>query len=219
MPDQRNQSSFIPKTDSLQSTSRDSKRSGGSALILVSLGLFIVAILAAGGLFLYQQNLRSTLSDRQEKLQQKRSAFDPALIDELAHTDARLDTARSLLENHTALSPIFSVVESVTLQSVQFQTMEISHRENESEENNSDSSGQSGPNATRNQATTTTTVNLSGVGPGYATIALQSSALADHDKDSNPILSNLALNNDGTVECTVEFTVPTNEVLYKNTTI
>lgn len=205
------QSSFIPESDTLNppGNSGSSRRGGGNYLVLISLGLLIVVILLAGGLFIYKQNLQSTLAERSQSLEQKRSAFDPGLINELGAVETRVNTAQTLVDNHLAFTPIFSVVESVTLSSVQFNEMEVSYNE----------AGGAGPQANSdNQASSGgVTVTLAGVGPGYATIALQSSELAEHDKIQNPVLSDFSLNNEGNVEFSVEFNVPEEEVLYKNT--
>lgn len=208
MPASKSQSSFIPESDSLTSPDGGGRRSrGGNALVLVSLGLLIVTVLAAAGLFIYKNSLSTTLSDRQQELEDRRSAFDPALIDELDKTATRVETAQSLVDNHLAFTPIFSIVESATLTSVQFSSMEVTYN---------DSSG-TNPGNSNSQPNGGVTVTLTGVGPGYATIALQSSELADHDKIRNPILSDFTLNDEGDVEFSVEFMVPESEVLYKNT--
>lgn len=208
MPRKQAQSSFIPESDSLTTSPKRSKSSGGNILVLVSLGLLVLTILAAAGLFLYKNSIQNTLAERQQELEEKRSAFDPALIDELSETADRVGTAESLVDNHLAFTPIFSIVESATLTSVQFNSMGVSYNDGEDDSPNSDSSQQSSGGVT---------VDLTGIGPGYAAIALQSSELADHDKIRNPILSNFDLNDEGNVEFSVQFTVPEEEVLYKNT--
>jgi hypothetical protein len=205
MPRKQAQSSFIPESDSLEPPTGGRKSTGGNALVLISIGLLVLTILAAAGLFLYKNRVQSKLSERQQELKEKRSAFDPALIDELSKTADRVSTAKSLVDNHLAFTPIFSIVESVTLTSVQFNSMNVSYNEGE-DSPSSDS-----------QPTDGVTVTLSGIGPGYAAIALQSSELADHDKIRNPILSDFSLNDEGNVEFSVQFVVPEEEVLYKNT--
>lgn len=206
MPRKQAQSSFIPESDSLTAPSTGSKSSGGNILVLISIGLLVLTILAAAGLFLYKNSVQSTLVERQQELEEKRSAFDPALIDELSQTADRVGTAKSLVDNHLAFTPIFSIVESATLTSVQFNSMQISYNE-----------GGDSPGSDSEQSTDGVTVNLTGIGPGYAAIALQSSELADHDKIRNPILSKFTLNDEGNVEFSVQFTVPEQEILYKNT--
>ncbi len=207
MPGNQAQSSFIPESDSLTSPDGGRRSRGGSVLVLVSLGLLIVTVLAAVGLFVYKNSLSTTLADRQQELEERRSAFDPALIDELDKTATRVETARSLVDNHLAFTPIFSIVESATLTSVQFSAMEVTYNDG----------GGGDPANSDSQPSGGVTVNLTGTGPGYATIALQSSELADHDKIQDPILSDFQLNDEGDVEFSVEFMVPEEEVLYKNT--
>lgn len=204
------QNSFIPKTDSFQTSGSSRKRSGGSYFILGSLGLVIVAGLLSVGLFFYKQSVQSTLAEKQQELEQARSGFDAELIESLNDLDNRISTAKELLNEHIAFTPIFPIIESTTLTNVSFNTMEATYSENT--ESDADSpSGNSGAGSV--------TVNLSGVGPGYPTIAQQSSELADHDQIRNPVLSDFSLNNEGNVEFSVQFTIPEEEILYTNTNI
>lgn len=209
MPDNRSQSSFIPKSEVLSTPDSDGggsrRKRGGSALVLVSLGLFISAIIAAGGLFVYKLNVTSTLAERQQELKDRRSAFDPAIIDELGRTADRLNTAQSLVNNHIAFTPIFSIIESATLSSVRFNSMQVEY---------SEAGNPTGPDSEQSDEVI---VAMEGIGPGYPAIALQSSELADHEKIKNPILSNFQLSNEGNVEFSVEFNIPKEEVLYNNT--
>jgi len=212
MPNNQRKNSFIPRTNSVEPSTSDSKRSGGTIFILVSFGLFIVTVLASVGLFLYKQSVKSNLTEKQQQLEQARSSFDPALIDELSQLDNRISTAEQLLNNHLAFTPIFPIIESVTLKSVSFNSMEVAQKEEEED-------SESGDTPDGNSEMDGVTVKLEGVGPGYPTIALQSSELADHNKIRNPILSDFSLNNEGNVEFSVQFTVPVEEVRYTNTNI
>jgi hypothetical protein len=208
MPRNPQQNSFIPKTDEINTPTGGRKRSGGSLFILFSLGLFVVAFVCAVGLFFYKQNVKSNLADRKQELKQARSGFDPALINELDQLDTRISTTEKLLESHTAITPVFPIIESVTLTSVSFSSMKIAHKQT------SDQDSPSGNSESGNF-----TVSLGGIGPGYPTVALQSSELADHDKIRNPILSDFSLNNEGNVEFSVQFTIPKEELLYTRTNI
>jgi len=208
MPRNQRQNSFIPKADSINPPTGGGKRSGGSLFILFSLGLFVVAIVIAVGLFFYKQSVTANLADRQQQLDQARSGFDPALIDELDKLGARISTTKELLNNHIAFTPVFPIVESVTLTSVSFNSMNIEYGESSNEDSPSGNSDNS-----------RVIVNLSGTAPGYPTVALQSSELASHDKIRNPVLSDFSLNNEGNVEFSVQFRIPEEELLYKNTNI
>lgn len=210
MPRNQSRPSFIPKSDSFSSPP-ERKRGGGSTLILISLGFFIVAVLAAGVLFFYQQRLESNLADRQQELEQARSAFDPALIDELAAFESQVSTANTLLNQHLALTPLFPIIENATLTNVQFNSMDVSYDGGKE----SSEGGQMTTEADISDAVFT--VQMSGIGPNYASIALQSSELINHDKIKNPVLSDFSLNNEGDVEFSVQFSVPEKHMLYKNT--
>jgi hypothetical protein len=237
-----------PDDDSYNPQSIRETRSGGSLFVWFSLGLLVVAMLVSAGLFIYKQSVKSNLAGKQNQLKQARSGFDAALIDELDSLAARIDTTKELLNQHVAFTAIFPIIERATLTSVTFNSMKVEYDRSEdskSEDSSADAdsasadqpqdAGQTDAQSNQEPERTTgadllsqsqasgdggsVTVNLSGVGPGFPTVALQSSELADNDRINNPVLSDFSPNENGNVEFSVQFTIPESEILYQNTSM
>lgn len=203
MPRKEPQSSFIPKTGTLNTAGARSG-SGGSVLILIAAGLLALIIVASIGLFFYKQYSQSQLQQKQQRLQQARTAIDTSLITELDQLETRINTAKELLDKHVAVSNVFPVIESITLASVQFSSMKLSR-------------GTSGKKqGSDNSSSGSITVNLAGSAPGYPAVVLQSSEIASHPSVINASLSKFKQQKTGDVQFSVQFTIPEKEVLYTN---
>lgn len=175
-------------------------------LFTVSAAVLVAIILAAGGVFLYKAHLQSQLEDKRQELQQAQSAFEPDLIADLTRLETRLNSAQRLLDQHISYTPIFRIIENTTLASVQYTSLNITPAENTGQQANNQQSLPQGA-----------TISIDGVARDYATVALQSEALSEHESVVNPILSNFNVNENGDVEFAVEFSVPPASIFYKNT--
>ena len=113
--------SFIPKKPV---TSGPEPRRGVGIIFLVSLFVFIVSLLAAGGVFLYGQFLAQSIVDKGASLDKARAAFEPAVIQELIRLDSRLRFGENVLYSHVSPSLIFSLLEETTLQSVRWKSID-----------------------------------------------------------------------------------------------
>lgn len=124
-----NSSSFIPKGGSQYSESSPSKSSGSDQfgiLLAVSSVLFLLAAAAAGGVFFYTQSLETDLAEKKTEFKQAQGVFQPDVVNRLTTIDKRTSAAKKLLNNHRAVTPVFDVIESVTLASVQLNSVTIS---------------------------------------------------------------------------------------------
>ena len=209
MPD-RNES-FIPKQGESGSSSTR-HYAGGKQLNLVAFLTFVLAFAVCAGLFFYKKQAQSKQAKAEQELIQARQAFEPELINELDKLAKTINTAETLVNEHTALTPLFPLIEETTLKSVQFSSMEVSisnestQTPNEGNENGESSSEPS-----------LATVSLTGTGPGYASVALQLSEIVDHDQLLNPVLSEYSLTEEEKVDFSIEFSVPQSELRYVNT--
>jgi hypothetical protein len=108
--------------------------------------------------------------------------------------DRRLNATVSILDEHIAVSPIFSLIEKSTLSTVQFTKFDY--------EMPSDATGD-------------VKVTLTGIAPGYEAIALQNDAYASEKTIKNPKFSNLELDQRGRITFDVEFYVERGELAYE----
>ncbi len=185
------QPSFIPR----KPVSSPGFESGGSwlgiLLFFIASLCLVASLLAAGGAFLYQRHLASSIASKSEMLRQAEEAFNPATIQELTRLDSRFRNARSLLQNHVTALGIFDFLSEDTLQTVQFTnfTYEVS----------------SGGVAE---------VTLVGVADGFPTIALQSDRFGANPELKDVVFSAIVVNTDGHVGFTVRFTVDPTMINY-----
>lgn len=180
MPDSFS-TSFIPRKEGGKPS-----RKGPSFVDLyraIGILIFVIALLLAVGVFLYQQLLESSIERKEEALVRAREAFEPELIEELSRLDRRLEAAELLLSEHLAPTQLFSLLESITLTTVRFTDM--SYQE---------SAG-------------VHTLSLSGEGRSFASLALQSDEFGANRFIQEPVFSGLQVNEVGNVDFGIIATV------------
>lgn len=191
------QTSFIPKQSlsSIPASPRKSSRSGAFALgTVITTVLFILAVGGSVLLFLYQQYLQASIKSNQESLSKAREAFEPALIKELARLDSRINSSNQILNQHIAPSALFDLLQSITLQNVQFTSFTY------------DSSPTQG----------LVHISLTGRARSFKTIALQSDLVGTNQYLKNAVISNLALDSLGGVGFSLDADVDPRTISYMN---
>jgi len=203
----KNQTSFIPKGSSAGS-SGGGHYAGGNWLMLIGFIVFLIVFAGMAGVFFYKQQALKKQAKVEDNLVQAKDAFEPGSIEIVDAFAAKVDAAKTLVNEHIALTPVFSLVEQLTLKSVQFSAMDITVMSEQSA--GSESSANAADSATAS-------VKLEGTAPDNATVALQSSKIADHENVINTVLSDFSPNESGDIEFTMQFTVPISELRYVNT--
>lgn len=173
--------SFMPKQPIAPQPQRALRGGSVSLMFLLTLIVFLVAVLASSGLFLYQQFLISSIERKSQDLESARASFEPALIQELTRLDARIETAESLLGSHVALSQLFVFLESNTVSSVQFNDFRFAALSDEG-----------------------ATITMNGKARNFGSVALQSDRFGDSSVIQEPIFSNLNVDAFGDVTFTVD---------------
>lgn len=180
--------SFIPKA----ALTAEKARGGGVGLFfLISLLIFIISIIAAGGAFAYTGILNTKLASQKASLTLQQGAFDPATINDLLRLDSRITQAKQLLNQHVAPSAIFTFLAQNTLVNVQFTSFTYSL--------NDDGSA---------------SIELDGITDSFATIALQSDALGASSALKDVIFSDIGVDQTGRVTFTVSATVEPDLISY-----
>jgi len=166
--------SFIPQKDLSEEKKRGPKRVGIFSLIGVI--IFVIALLLAVGVFAYEKVLERTLTSKEESLQRAKEAFDPRLIEELSRMDKRIMAAEELIDKHIVISPLFDLLQDLTLRNARFEEMVF----------------EMGPGNRAN-------LRLAGQATSYATIVLQSEAFGNSRFLRDQLFSNFDLNQLGNV--------------------
>ncbi|MBI2109170.1 MAG: hypothetical protein HYT93_03260 [Parcubacteria group bacterium] len=184
--------SFIPKKPISPSGAGQAQK-GINLVLFVSIVIFFASALIAGGVFLF-----GVFLDRQEQgltssIERAREAIEPELVSSLSRIDARIKAVKNILDNHRTVSPLFDLLEQITLQSVSFESFQYIV-ESEGKIN----------------------LLLSGTARNYSSIALQSVLFGEDRSIENPIFSNLQLNNQGNVKFNFSANVNQRLTLYRN---
>lgn len=182
------QGSFIPK-QALTATA--SRNAGPGLFLLVALLVFLASLFAAGGVFAYQQLLDRSLAQKDNQLKTAEGAFDALAIQDLVRMDKRLIEAEALLQKHNAVSALLLFLGTITLERVQFTSMEFELQPDGS-----------------------ATLSLGGVADSFSGVALQSDQFGASKVLRDVIFSDIIVTDTGRVSFSVNATVEPELILY-----
>lgn len=123
-----------------------------------------------------------------------KNRFEPAKIAQLQLLDKRLRASGEVLGKHIAISPIFQVLQEVTMKSIRYTNFSYDF-------------------ATEDKSKID--VKMSGIAVGYRSVALQADLLSKRKEFIDPIFSNLTLDEKGNVVFDLEFSVDPSFVDYE----
>jgi hypothetical protein len=202
--DQNFQTSFIPKKPIVEERVTSARPVG--VLLLGSIFILFVVLLGTGGIYFYKTSLNNNLTSMKSSLLLEKNSFEPSEITQLQVLDKRLQASTDILNNHIAISPVFAELENITMHSVRFTKFGYGATD-------------SGTGTTTTTATNTNSntidIKMSGTATDYRSVALQSDLFNQDKNFSNPVFSNLTLDNNGNVLFDLEFSVPLSFVNYK----
>jgi hypothetical protein len=159
--------------------------------MVISIFLFFVVILGAGGSFFYKQVLLKSLTSMQNDLNLAKNRFEPERISLLKTLDIRLNASTDVLSKHVAISPIFQALESLTLKTVRFTKFTYVLNADKID------------------------VTMTGQAIGYTSVALQADLLSKNKNFIDPVFANLTLDNKGNVLFDLTFSIDRTFVDYK----
>jgi hypothetical protein len=145
--------SFIPKKPLAK---RDFlERQPVSLFLVLSFSIFFITSAVYGGSYLYARSLSNGIDAKKAQLEDIKSKFDLSIIDKAKDLRARIGYAQGIIDKHITLSSFFDFLGQVTLRSIGYKSFQYSSEKDGKLE-----------------------VTLSGMGPDYASVALQRDALA-----------------------------------------
>jgi hypothetical protein len=176
-------SSFIPKAPLDPGTSRKKSRRNLSGFMILAIIIFILSLLLGAGAFIYNQYIQASIQNKKDKLTEVKANLQVELIEDLKRLDERLTVGEQLLNEHTAISPLFFLIEDNTLRSVRLTNFVFA------------------------DTGVDYTVTLQGQTDSYTSVALQADQLGKDRAIFNPIFSNFLLDPQENVFFDVTFTV------------
>ncbi len=188
------QTSFIPKKPIINNGATSSGSNTTSITMVVSVFIFVVVVAASVGLYLYKGYLLKTQKDLSASLEVIRNSFDKDTIATLETFDKRTVVSKQILDNHLVLSPLFDLLNDVTLPTIQY--TKFDHK----------------------TVGSIFSVKMSGIARDYKSIAQQSDIFnTDKGKMFNEVIfSNLNKDKNNYVTFDVEFNVDNALLSYSN---
>ncbi len=171
----------------------------GGALLVLTLIVFVVAVVIAGMSFVLRKNSETQLVTYKNSLDASRNRFSEGLsIRTIEEFDKRLKASRDLLGRHKSFDGLFGLIEKITLKNVQFVSFSYLEMDN----------------------TRKNVVRLTGRAPDYKTIAEESEQFSlDSDARryiTDVVFSNLSVDQKtGLISFEVMFTVDPEFLLYR----
>jgi hypothetical protein len=190
--EQNFQTSFIPKKPMIKE--RVVSAQPVNIFFIASLFILFTVLLATGGLYFYKGIITKNIADMKNTLVLAENRFEPSKITELQVLDKRLRASSEILSKHIAITPIFNILEKLTMKSVRYTKFSY---------------------VLGTDKNITVDIKISGQAIGYRSVALQSDLLAKNKNLINPVFSNLTLDNSGNVLFDLEFSVDPSFVNYK----
>lgn len=120
--------SFIPKKPIQPSLDKKVAKldKGISFFMLISVIIFVTAVLLSAGVFAYKLTLKGRIELQLRTLEKAKEAFDSGFISEATRLNARIVSANKILNDHLSPSAIFELLEKFTLQTVSFKSFNFS---------------------------------------------------------------------------------------------
>lgn len=187
------QTSFIPKR-TLDTQARIERADTVSIFTVLSTIIFFLAIVAGGGIFFWQQSLKTQVKEVEATLIKERESFDEGEIQDLTNLSNRLKSSEELLDSRLYSSKIFELLNQNTIKTVRFSKFSVD------------------PSLVDK---TKLKMSVSGQAKDYASVALQSDVFS---KLTNTVLeyefSNLTLDQAGNVLFDMSATLDKNAVAF-----
>jgi hypothetical protein len=168
---------FIPKTSVLRRENTKQTKTIG-LFFLVSLLVFMATGAVSGGIFLYQKHLQQEIDKKAFILSEMEENLELELITTLTKLNQKINSAKTILNNHINILPIFELLEKSTLKNVEYSSFNYSFKKDIVE------------------------LRLIGSAASYETLALQSDVFGELEHLNNPVISNIALNKENKISFT-----------------
>ncbi len=179
------QTSFIPKKPIVANSSVSSTSGNIGITMVVAIFIMVVMLAASGGLYLYKNYLQSNREALSGKLKKIKESFDNNTITDLESYDKTSTIAKQILDNHIVLSPLFELINELTLSTIQY--TKFDHK-------------------TINNVFS---VSMSGIARDYKSIALQADVFNTNKGHmlQNVIFSNLTKDKNNNVTFNLDFDI------------
>lgn len=194
--DQNFQTSFIPKKPIIESKVTQTRPVG--LLTIFSFFIFFSVAIASGAVYFYKKTLTANIAKMDRDLNLSKNRFEPKKIAELKALDTRLRAATQVLSKHVTISPVFELLQKITMQTVRYTQFDYSIDDQNSK----------------------IVIKMAGQAVDYRSVALQSDIFTEHKELIDPVFSGLVLDDKkGTVNFSLDFSMDSSYVNYKQSVL
>jgi len=169
--------SFIPKKNL---TAPASKEKGASFAFSLSIIILLISLLSYGGVFLYQQTLKTEIETKQATLDKIKDQLDPQTVRGINELSRRIEALKTILANHRSFGDFFRFLGESTLKSVRFSSFSYSD------------TGES------------PTITLQGAAKSFGSISLQAKKFGENPNIKNVLFTGFALKEGGIISFSVK---------------
>jgi hypothetical protein len=135
-----------------------------------------VVLLGVVGVFAYERYLLATRDSKAQEVTIAQERINGETVEEFIRTRNRFSAANTILDEHVAVSSFFSLLESLTLSTVRFNSLSFTLTDDRSAE-----------------------IRMDGIARTFNALAAQSSAFASEKKIQRAIFSNISVGEGKTV--------------------
>lgn len=190
--DTRLRTSFIPKKALVPKGTSSGARVSINLFLSLGVIIFFLTLALAGGAYLYKVLIRKNIDEKEAMLEKAKKAFEPSLIADVKRLDSRIASAKTILDNHSAVVPVFDLLESLTLKTIRFTEFSYSN------------------------AGGAPMLDIKGEAQSYASVALLSDSFASNEKIKNPVFSDINLSESGWVQFAFTASLDPSTVAFRN---
>ena len=167
--------SFVPK----QPVSTDKRRfssGGNNVLLIIASVILALTIIAAIGMFAYVQFLNKAETAKAAQIVQAQKKVSQDSVNQFIRLRDRLAAARGIINQHVALTQFFNLLETITLQNVHFDGVDIAVADDRSAQ-----------------------IMMTGEAKDFNALAAQSTVFANQKYIKSAIFSGISINKDNSV--------------------
>ena len=200
----RFQTSFIPRKPLVPASSSMSPaphhHTISGLFVSIATALLVISLLSVVGAYLWKSYLTSAQASYRTELTAREQQFNVQLIQQLESASVQINLAKQVLADHVAASQVFPIIGDLTAENVRFMSLDFT-----------------GPATPQGDSK----ITLSGSGQSLSAVAFQSDVLGMLSQYGlsnivkNPILSDPAQNEDGSVGFNFSATVDPSALTYE----
>lgn len=121
--------SFIPKKQVYEKKTSYNKKKGPGVLTMIGMIMFLASIALTAGVYLWKLQVESIIDAQIAELRKARDEFDPDTIAAATRLNERIIAVQKILDTHRAPSVLLGLLEQITLQTVQFESLDYDTQE------------------------------------------------------------------------------------------